>query len=105
MANGARGLRTAAAARGDRYFETGVPCKRWHVGQRYTSDGGCVECAALRAAAWNAEHPGYKAAWEAARPGYHRDMQAKHRKAAKAERMRLMEQHAEQPDQYREAAD
>jgi hypothetical protein len=37
-------LRLAARARGEKTFTVNVPCKRGHIGPRYTSTGGCCEC-------------------------------------------------------------
>lgn len=36
--------RIAARDAGERFYFTGVPCKRGHVSQRYASTGGCMEC-------------------------------------------------------------
>jgi len=38
----------AAAARGAKYFYTGVPCIHGHDSPRYTSSWACVKCAILR---------------------------------------------------------
>lgn len=37
-------MKLAAAARGDKTFDTGVPCKNGHLALRYTSTGACLEC-------------------------------------------------------------
>jgi len=34
-----------AAARGEKFYTTGVPCRNGHVGPRYTNGGECYECA------------------------------------------------------------
>ena len=36
--------RTAAAKVGARRYFTGAPCPAGHVADRYTRNGGCVEC-------------------------------------------------------------
>lgn len=40
--------RSAARVAGKTRYFTGMPCRQGHVCQRYTNDGGCVECKALR---------------------------------------------------------
>lgn len=37
-------LKHAAREAGERFFTTREPCNRGHVGRRYASTGGCVEC-------------------------------------------------------------
>lgn len=37
-------LKVGARNAGERFFNTGVPCSRGHVGRRYASTGACVEC-------------------------------------------------------------
>lgn len=37
-------LKHAARVAGERFFTTGEPCSRGHIGRRYASTGGCVEC-------------------------------------------------------------
>lgn len=36
--------RAMAALGGKRRFFTGIPCKHGHVAERFTSNGGCVQC-------------------------------------------------------------
>ena len=40
--------RAAAKAAGSMFFQSETPCKRGHTGERYTSSGGCHECAQRR---------------------------------------------------------
>ena len=37
--------RQAAADRGDKRYDPGVPCKRGHTSLRFVANGGCVQCA------------------------------------------------------------
>ncbi len=37
-------MRADAAAAGKTRYFTGAPCKRGHIAERQTSNGGCVEC-------------------------------------------------------------
>lgn len=37
-------LKLAAREAGQRFYTTGTPCKRNHIGKRYASTGQCVEC-------------------------------------------------------------
>ncbi len=39
-----RGERHAAKLRGDRYYNTGLPCTNGHLSHRYTKTGACCEC-------------------------------------------------------------
>ena len=41
-------LRREARERGEKFFETGRPCKYGHVCKRYASTGGCIECVTYR---------------------------------------------------------
>lgn len=37
-----------AAAAGEEYYFTGVPCKNGHLSKRYTINSDCMECAKER---------------------------------------------------------
>jgi hypothetical protein len=50
--------RQDALAQGLKRYYTGVPCKRGHVAEKYTSKGSCVECVS----AYKQENPGKIAA-------------------------------------------
>jgi len=41
-------LKAEAAARGDRFYSAGVPCKYGHESVRYSSDGKCRQCVSER---------------------------------------------------------
>jgi hypothetical protein len=41
-------LRREAANKGETKYKMHVPCRRGHLGMRYTSTGGCVECTNVR---------------------------------------------------------
>lgn len=52
--------RSAAKAAGERFYETGKPCKHGHTSKRYTGTGLCAVCATeatLRVQAKKREHP------------------------------------------------
>mgnify|MGYP002480306686 CR=1 FL=1 len=49
-------------------FFTGVPCKRGHVAERVVSNGACIECQRLHAAAYSAHYRAAQNAWRAANP-------------------------------------
>lgn len=36
--------RNEAILTGDRRFYTGLPCRKGHLSERYTSTGGCISC-------------------------------------------------------------
>ncbi len=56
-----RGLeRKAAKAAGERFYETGKPCRNGHIAKRYTGSGACSVCAVEAVQKWQAkgiEHP------------------------------------------------
>lgn len=64
--------RAAAKAAGERYYDTGAPCKQGHVAKRATLSGSCTQCMAAAAAAWIAARPdkpaGYAAVYRAKDP-------------------------------------
>ena len=39
-----KSLKLAAREAGERFFDTGFPCKEGHISKRYASTGQCVEC-------------------------------------------------------------
>lgn len=57
--------RAAAKLAGERYYDTGQPCKNGHLSKRYTGTGICATCATLntlRCQAKGREHPNRTAA-------------------------------------------
>ena len=40
--------RTEALARGDKFYETGIPCARGHIAKRYVNSWTCTECKKIR---------------------------------------------------------
>lgn len=59
--------RTEARAAGLRRYSDGKRCPEGHVGERYVSNGGCVECAIVRAVARYHADPERERALKAAR--------------------------------------
>lgn len=49
--------RAAAMAAGETCFVSSTPCKRGHVGARYTSNGACTQC--IRASARHSRRKGH----------------------------------------------
>ncbi len=49
--------RFQAAAQGSKRYFTGEPCKRGHVADRFTSNGGCTECVNLKVISLREERP------------------------------------------------
>lgn len=41
----AKQLREEALSKGLKSYSTGVPCKKGHIAEKYTSTGGCIQCA------------------------------------------------------------
>lgn len=76
-------IRRDAKARGDKYFDTGKPCKYDHASKRYVSTGSCVECDYLRHKAFHASNPSKKSEYHYARKdeanAYSRAYVRKHR--------------------------
>lgn len=68
-------------------FFTGVPCKRGHVAERVVSNGACIECQRLHAAAYSARYRAARpekvkeaqAAWRERNPEYFRAWRAANR--------------------------
>jgi hypothetical protein len=62
--------RMAAKARGDRFYETGNPCKSGHVARRTTGNGNCTACTAEFKAtpATRRKSVEYTLRWRAAHP-------------------------------------
>lgn len=59
--------RRKAKEAGERFYETGAPCKHGHISKRYTGTGICAQCAieaTLRTQAKKREHPNRTAARE-----------------------------------------
>ena len=50
--------RKEARALGLKKYNTGKPCKRGHVADRWTSTAACAECCAAAALKWQAANPG-----------------------------------------------
>jgi len=49
--------RQTARDNGDKYYETGLPCKKGHVSKRATRTGTCVACTDAASAAWKKKNP------------------------------------------------
>src|SRR4029077_6642928 len=49
--------RVAAKAAGERFYETGKPCKNGHTAKRYAGTGTCSACAIAIAQRYQAAHP------------------------------------------------
>lgn len=63
--------RAAAVESGDKRYFTGIPCKKGHYSERYTSTGGCILCGIEQARKWyesnkdkaREKHREYSKAW------------------------------------------
>jgi len=49
------GNRDEALLKGEKFYNSGLPCRRGHQADRYTSSGNCVECGALSASLMKAK--------------------------------------------------
>lgn len=54
---------SAARQAGQTRYETGRPCRKGHLAQRYTANGRCVVCTDAANARWRKAHPGAEAGW------------------------------------------
>lgn len=77
--------RTAAIAKGEKTYFTGVPCKRGHIAPRRVDSYACTECTRERSTAWAQTNP---EATRAAHRKYHGSNRQK-RTAARAEYYQL----------------
>jgi len=49
--------RAEAKALGLKFYNTGKPCKRGHLSDRYARGAACVECVKIQASAWKCSNP------------------------------------------------
>ncbi len=88
--------RKAALAKGDKYYDTGKPCKYGHYSKRFTSSWGCVVCDAGR---WNQlsdaeknreriKHTASAKKWRLANLERHREYQAAYRAKQREKKLR-----------------
>lgn len=49
------GNRDEALLKGEKFYNSGLPCRRGHQADRYTSSGNCVACVALSASLMKAK--------------------------------------------------
>ena len=61
----ARPHRSIAKAAGEKFYNTGRPCKHGHTADRKVSDGICLDCKAIREATRGAEKAAYQRATRA----------------------------------------
>lgn len=88
--------RAAAKARGDKYYETGRPCKHGHIAPRATLTGTCAMCTDLASRQWKKKNPEKAAAYVAA----YRDRNPDKVKAN--DRRTLAERRRADPEKYRQ---
>lgn len=88
--------RAAAKARGDKYYETGRPCKHGHIAPRATLTGTCTMCTDLASRQWKEKNPEKAAAYVAA----YRDRNPDKVKAN--DRRTLAERRRADPEKYRQ---
>lgn len=98
--------RQEAIACGSQFFFTGVPCKKGHIGKRYTKGGDCQPCAVERATDWQKTNPGRHAIsvkkWEEKNPGVRDMIEARYRANHREElNAKAAERRAADPETFR----
>ena len=88
--------RAEAKARGDKFYETGTPCKQGHVAPRATLTGTCTVCTDIASKKWKQSNPekvaGHVAAYRSRDP----------EKVKANDRKTLARRRADNPEKYKQ---